>query len=270
MATTSHTKAWKAFEQNLDSIAHMVALVSRENAVLKTKSIRHASYMNPVITEVAWLKLSMGKSPERLLPPLKTELAKLLRSSERYKRTRQTGRDRLGTATLWLVVMLVTCVEAYLQDLLAIAASADRTLMADPQRLVSCADVISATSLDELVSGMCTQWAREWLRKGNRRPTSWISRLKNMGARGYPNDLARRLERIWGIRHVVVHAAGVATANSVKRYPGVVAAAGDRVQVGLKDFGEFFNSTNAFLEPTERFFVKRYPSLVAETVKRSE
>jgi hypothetical protein len=261
MTTTSHTKAWVAFEKNLDSIAHMVALMHRESASLMAASARHASHVKRVITEVARLKTSLGKSPGLLLPPLKKALAKLLRSSERNKRTRQTGRERLGTATLWQVVMLVTCVEAYLQDLLAIAASVDPKLMDKSQQVAPYTDVISATSLDALASELRARWALGWLSDGG--PTRWISRLKKMGVRGYPNGLAPRLELIWGIRHVVVHAAGIATTDFVKRHPGVGVAAGDRVQVELKDFGAFIESANGFLEPTDRCFLKRYPSLLA-------
>jgi hypothetical protein len=71
------------------------------------------------------------------------------------------------------------------------------------------------------------------------------------------------LELIWGIRHVVVHAAGIATADFVKRHPGG-GAAGDHVRVGSRAFGTFIESVKGFMEPTERFFVKRYPSLLAE------
>jgi hypothetical protein len=74
------------------------------------------------------------------------------------------------------------------------------------------------------------------------------------------------LERIWGIRHIVVHAAGITTVDFVRRYPGGVAAAGDRVQVGSKDFGAYIQSAKDFMEPTERYFVSRYPSLLAETL----
>ena len=268
MATTSasrpHTKAWTAFEQNLDSILHMLALTRRELAAIKTATTRFATSVTRMTTEVARLKTLVGNSPDLPVRPLETAVTKLTRSSERYNRTLQTGRERMATATLWQVVMLVTCVEAYLQDLLAIAASVDPKLMAESQQVAPYADVISATSLDELASELRARWARGWLRKGG--PTSWISRLEKMGARGYPDGLAPRLERIWGIRHVVVHAAGVATADFVKRYPGVVAAAGDRVQVGSRDFGAFIESVKGFMEPTERYFVRRYPSLLAETV----
>src|SRR5207247_11316116 len=123
------------------------------------------------------------------------------------------------TASLWQVVMLVTCVEAYLQDVLSAAARADPDLMSKSQQLAPYADIIAATSLDELANELRARWARGWLADGG--PTRWISRFERMGARGYPDDLAARLERIWGIRHVVVHSAGVATPDSVQRHPGV-------------------------------------------------
>ena len=266
MATTSasgrHTKAWTAFEQNLDSIRHLSALNRRELAAIKTATTRWATSHT---TEVTRLKTLAGNSPSLPAGPLDAALTKLLRSTEGlWTRTLQPGFERLGTAHLWQVVMLVTCVEAYLQDLLAIAASVDPKFMAESQQVAPYADVISATSLDELASELRAQWARGWVRKGG--PTSWISRLEKMGARGYPDGLAPRLERIWGIRHIAVHAAGIATADFVRRYPGVVAAAGDRVQVGSKAFGAYIQSAKDFMEPTERYFVRRYPALLAETL----
>ena len=88
-----------------------------------------------------------------------------------------------------------------------------------------------------------------------------------MGARGYPADLAPRMELIWGIRHTVVHAAGVANKDFVERHPGVVKAAGDRLRVNIGDFGSFLTTVGHFLEPTEKFFLKRYPSLLEEASK---
>jgi hypothetical protein len=253
MASTSasgpKTRAWEALEQNLDSISHMITLGGREIALVNTATTR--------------LMISVRKSPDL---KVKTSAAKLRRSLERYNRTLDARLGRYRTVTLWQVVMLVTCVEAYLQDLLAIAASVDPELMDKSQQAAAYADVISATSLEELASELRARWARRWLGDGG--PTRWISRLERMGARGYPDGLARRLELIWGIRHVVVHAAGVATADFVKRHPGVAAAAGDRVRVGIKDLQGFLAAAGAILEPTERFFVTRYPSLLAPTATK--
>ena len=270
MATTSasrpQTKAGTTFGKNLNSILHMLALVSREQAFIQNASTRFQTSLAGVTTEVTRIRTLAGKSPNPPLLPLQTAVAKLTRSAKHYKKTRQIGRERMATATLWQVVILVTCVEAYLQDLLAIAASVDPKLMADSQRIVSCAAVISATSLNELVSGMSTQWARGWLRKGG--PTSWISRLETIGVRGYPDGLVPRLELIWDVRHLVVHAAGIATADFIKRHPGFAATAGVHIRLSLEEdsFSAFIDSVNEFIEPTERYFVKRCPSLLDETV----
>jgi hypothetical protein len=162
---------------------------------------------------------------------------------------------------LWQVVILVTCVEAYLQDMLTAAASVDPQLMSKSEQLAPYSEVIAAASVEALANELRVRWARGWLSDGG--PSRWIERLSKMGARGYPNDLAPRLERFWGIRHVVVHAAGVATADFVKRHPGVVKAAGDRVRVDHHDFKKFFEAVKEFLGPSERFFLARYPLLLA-------
>jgi hypothetical protein len=267
MATTSasrrHTKAWTAFEQNLESILHLSEMTQRELAAIKTATTRYGTSVTRMINEAARLKTLAGNSPDLPARPLDAAVTKLLRSTKGWTRTLQPRFERMGTARLWQVVMLVTCVEAYLQDLLASAASVDAKFMAESQQVAPYADVISATSLDELASELRARWARGWLKGG---PTSWISRLKKMGARGYPDGLAPRLELIWDVRHLVVHAAGIATADFVKRHPGFTATVDDRVQVGSQAVGAYIQSAKDFMETTERYFVKRCPSLLAGTI----
>jgi hypothetical protein len=72
------------------------------------------------------------------------------------------------------------------------------------------------------------------------------------------------LELIWGIRHLTVHAAGIATADFVNRHPGAAGAAGGRVKVSLQQFKAYLAAAWEFLETTERFFLARYPSLRAQ------
>ena len=166
---------------------------------------------------------------------------------------------RFSTATLWQVVMLVTCTEAYLQDQLASAASADPELMSKSEQSAPYMDVVSASSLEALADAMRRNWARGWLRDGG--PTRWVLRLEKMGARGYSKGLTAQLELIWGIRHVAVHAAGVATGDFLKRHPGAAKEVGARLQVEQKQFQAYFAAASEFLETTERFFLARYPSL---------
>jgi hypothetical protein len=193
---------------------------------------------------------------------------KLMRSIKRsVNRLSQAVDDSLGpleTSNLWMVVMFVTCVEAYLQDALCMAASADPALMSKSGQSAYYGDVLGATSLDELAADMRTRWARGWLNDGG--PTRWLSRLDKMGARGYPDDLAPRLERIWGIRHVVVHAAGVATADFVKRHP--IAKRGDRLRVTNQDIQGCLQAVKDFVGPTEAFFLAR--SRATKSVNQNE
>jgi len=119
--------------------------------------------------------------------------AKVARSVNRLCKTTLDRIDRFQTLTLWQVVMLVTCVEAYLENMLAAAASMDPELMSQSEQRALYADVIAATSLEALANELRTRWARKWLSHGG--PTRWISRLGKMGARGYPDDLGPRLER---------------------------------------------------------------------------
>jgi hypothetical protein len=233
-----------ALERNLDSISHMVTLGAREIALVKTAAIRRN-------------KTPIGDLTKG------TERAKLVRSLRHFNATLHLRLERYGTTTLWQVVMLVTCIEAYLQDLLAAAASVDPKFMSKSQQVAPYADVVSATSLDELANELRRRWARGWLSDGG--PTHWISSLHKMGAKDYPVGLAPRLELIWGIRHVTVHTAGVATADFLKRHPGAAGAVGDRVRVSSRQVEAFLEAARDFLEPTERFFLARCPSLFAST-----
>lgn len=240
-----HSTAWLSFEQNLDSVAHMVSIGKRELKFMITDTTRFSTFLRKHLDLIT-----------------KGKVARLVQSLDRINKTTRDRIERFGTVKLWQVVILVTCVEAYLQDLLSAAASVDPELMSKSQQFALYSDVIAATSLDELANELRARWARGWLSDGG--PTRWIARLERMGARGYPRDLAIRLERIWGIRHIVVHAAGVATPDFVKRHPGVVALAGDRLPSNL-DFKAFVEAVEGFMEPTEQFFLKRYPSLIAVT-----
>jgi hypothetical protein len=237
-----HTKAWLTFEQNLDSVHHMVLLGGRELRLLGAEARRLSTHLE---------KHDLTK---------KANVANVTKAVQRFSKATEARVERYGTTKVWQVVMLVTCVEAYLHDLLCIAASVDPELMNKSQQLAPYADVIAATSLAELAGDLRARWARGWLSDGG--PTRWISRLERMGARGYPDGLAPRLELIWGIRHIVVHGAGVTTKDFVKRHPGVVTAAGDRLGTKNVDFGSSLEAVKGFMEPTENFFLARYPSML--------
>ncbi len=240
------TKAWITFERNLDMIGHLVDLGSREATTAHASLAKFAKAFNPA------KQLSEGKDVAKVA-------VKIAASVSRVVSEYQTRIDKLGTATQWQVVILVTCIEAYLQDILEAAASADPELMSNSKQGALYQEVIAAASLDELASELRQRWARRWLSDGG--PSRWISCLEKMGARGYSAGLAPQLELIWGIRHILVHSAGTATADFLRRHPGAAKATGERVRVSTSEFSAFLKTTSEFLDPTERFFLARYPAL---------
>ena len=243
---TPHTKAWMTLDQNLTIISHMLDFVAREIAAIKPLSGRLNKTSKRPSTS------GLPKGPER---------AKLVRSLKRYSVTLGLQLARRDTATLWQVVMLVTCVEAYLQDVLVDAATVDAEFMSKSEQVAAYADVLAATSLDELAIEMRRRWARGWLSDGG--PTRWMPVSPEWKRKTIRSSLPPRLELIWGIRHVTVHAAGVATADFLKRHPGAAKAVGDRVRVSLPQFNVYLAAALEFLETTERFFLARCPSLRA-------
>lgn len=235
------TEAMLAFGNNIKSIRPMVAFISREAVMFKSQASRLATNDISLATKQDQKKLTQ-------------RLKKLNKAMHNFT-------ERITTLKFWTVVMMVTCVEAYLQDLLTAAARVDPNLMCKSEQSALYADIIAASSLESLANELRRRWAQNWLNDGG--PTRWISRLTKMGVRRYPSNLAPQLERFWGIRHIVVHAAGVATADFVRRHPGMVKAAGDHLPAKYCDLGLFLKIMMEFVKPTESFFLARHPSLGA-------
>jgi hypothetical protein len=239
-----------ALGKNLDSIMHMQKL-----------GVHDLELVNAQLGKATQVATFAKEQSDLATKPGKTKLVRSLNRLARLLNTLVVRTEGFHTIERWQVVMLVTCVEAYLQDVLTTAASLDPELMSESEQHAKYTDVIAATSVEELANGMRIRWAQRWLSDGG--PSRWISRLRKMGARDYQADLGPRLERFWGIRHIVVHAAGVATADFVKRHPGVVKAPGDCVRVNHHDYKKFVEAVRDFLEPTDKFFLARCPSMLA-------
>jgi hypothetical protein len=229
---------------NLQSVRHFTALGHREALALRSAAKRQHS--------------RMAKQPDLTQKRVRRATLDSLR---RFSKTLDVHIARMATTRLWQVVVLVTCVEAYLQDVLSAAVRVDPTLMAASGLQARYADVLAATSLEDLADELRARWARGWLEGGG--PTRWLGELTKMGAAPYPEAVVLRLERLWGIRHVVVHRAGVADSDFVKRHPGVVAAVGERVRVSNPALLQFIEAVRDFVNPTDVYFLKRCPALLA-------
>jgi len=136
--------------------------------------------------------------------------------------------DLLNTSRFlgrWMLVMLVTFAEAYLQDVLSLLVS---------DRLQRC-------SLPPAVGNdMTRKWLKDVLRSGS--PHKWVKQMEKFGATEYSHDLANRMKKIWDRRHQIAHSAQPEIDNTAMQ--------------------EFINASmvvNEFVETTDRFVVKSRP-----------
>lgn len=167
--------------------------------------------------------------------------------------------DAFFHVALWMIVMYVTATEAYLQDALAFCAGIDPTIMGDTGQKVGYGDVVAFASIEALAEEVRSRWARNVVDDGG--PTRWIKRLERMGARGYANDAADKMELMWGIRHLVVHRGSLISFDFVKRHGTSHGKPGENLSQKFNPFGFAAPKiSGGFVQPTEKFLCKRFLS----------
>jgi hypothetical protein len=114
---------------------------------------------------------------------------------------------------------------------------------------------LNAKSLEELLIELRSKWARKFVDSGG--PTTWIKSLEAMGARGYLPETARKMETLWGVRHLIVHSAGVANADFVRLNSELKAQLGKRFIVNNAQIKQWLNAMFDFVDVTDRYFVQR-------------
>jgi hypothetical protein len=156
----------------------------------------------------------------------------------------------------WNAIMLVTATEAYLQDALAFHARHDPNLMRASEQAAQYAEVVSAGSLSDLADLLRSRWARNFLEKGG--PTKWRERLEKLGVRGFPEGMDASLETLWGVRHMLIHNAGIATTDFVQRHPNFGAKVGERIRFQRSHLRTWLDPVDGFVSTYERFLYHRF------------
>lgn len=159
----------------------------------------------------------------------------------------------LNTGLEWMAVLMVTIVETYIIDVLVYAASSDPAFMSKSEMSASYSQIIGALSLDELILEMRHRWARNFLNDGG--PKDWIKKLKKMGARGYDSELEKKMETLWGVRHLIVHTTGVVTSDFVQRHLDFGATVDQKIQVKLNHLRDWGNCMHDFVYTTDCYFI---------------
>src|ERR1019366_3202923 len=120
----------------------------------------------------------------------------------------------------WMIVMLVTFAEAYLEDALNLLLASG----------------LSKASLPLPISDeMKRKWVRDILRSG--RPHQWIKKLEEFGVTGYSPALPEEMRAIWERRHGIAHSTESEVRNTIP-YEFLDAA---------KVVASFVDTTDAFI-----------------------
>jgi hypothetical protein len=120
----------------------------------------------------------------------------------------------------WMIVMLVTFAEAYLEDALNLLLASG----------------LSKASLPLPISDeMKRKWVRDIIRSG--RPHQWIKKLEEFGVTGYSPALPEQMRAIWERRHHIAHSAEPEVRNTIQ-YEFLDAA---------KVVANFVDTTDAFI-----------------------
>jgi hypothetical protein len=162
----------------------------------------------------------------------------------------------LLTIHQWIPVILVTTVEAYLKDVRIFEAKVNPTIMKSSEQSVTYAEVVRSQSIGDLTGEMQSRWARKFVDDGG--PARWIDSLTKMGARVYDSQAANKMETLWGVRHVIVHSAGVATSDFVRRHPDYGAKVGASISIRFDQLAEWISVAYHFVDATDSYFVQRY------------
>src|SRR3990170_3144163 len=156
---------------------------------------------------------------------------------------------------LWFFA-INTLIEAYMKDALTFAASMDSAIMQmppgrppSPLRSQSTGGAASATS--------ARKWARAWLRS-HKGPAKWIQGFEQLGVSGFTQHLDDRLYELLGVRHLVVHSAGVVDEEYLRHHPTSPWAVGAEASIDEGMLHGFVQTTFEFFAPIEAHLVNRF------------
>jgi len=157
----------------------------------------------------------------------------------------------------WILVMMVTFAEGYLENVLLLLVTAHPAWMQTKETLkVSVADLSALEATpdtekrwQELMSLLRKRWVKQFL---NDSPGEWIARLKKRGAPGYRASLAEDMKTVWDRRHAIVHSPPATRSAEVTGLSGPVIS---NLKQSLREFQEATSVISSFVETTDAFVV---------------
>jgi hypothetical protein len=235
------TSALINFESNLDQITIFLRRIDPGQIV------KAAAKMHAIVTKEAqsaapvvdWKKITRGLDA----------LSALVQDYEAFR----------TPALRMMSVMLVSFLEAYLEDGLVEIASKNpkviKTPVIEPNRLME------VESIDQLRTEIRLNWAQGSLRPGG--PVKWRKQLRALGAPELKQTTLNKMQHLWDTRNLIIHSRSIASNAYAKTYKTLGFAAGQAVNVTHPLFQEWLVDSKEFIAWTEAFFLKYGSSKLA-------
>ncbi|MCY7275234.1 MAG: hypothetical protein LH702_16235 [Phormidesmis sp. CAN_BIN44] len=261
------TPAYASFDFNTDRLLHFIHFMGRgfqgitQEANLSLSRTKNVLFSHSDLEQGLDIEERDGEAKKLNLTV--DQITEVTQEISSYAKNLDAHLSGFNMGVEWMPVLMVTIVEAYLMDVLIYAASTDPSLMKKSEMSTSYSEMINASSLEELLQDLRHQWARKFINEGG--PKYWIHTLKKMGARGYDSNLAKEMETLWGIRHLIIHSTGISTPDFVRRHPDFGVAVGERVQVKWNQLGDWCKVIYNFVDVTDTYFARRCKLKSSET-----
>ena len=245
------TQAGKNFGANLAQISLLISVLPVE---LKRRVLRPGFSMSRRVSQTmkhaAEIKASEGDDSQGKVrfegKWLEREASKFTTGVETYIQLQQMICE-------WSGVMLVTFIEAYLEEGLMLIATKNPKLVKEAEPL-NYETLFEADSIEGLKNELRRRWANKTVKGG---PENWFKRLEGMGSEGYSGDCRFRLQHLWDTRNLIVHAQAKVSPAYLKKYQHKIGLkAGDRIRVNGNTVVWWNQGMKDFFEPTDRFFAR--------------
>jgi hypothetical protein len=211
-----------------------------------------------VPTQISTMSAAKLQKPDT--EKIKKATSELRKTVEKYSDAVNTFLGARELVYDWSAVMLITFLEAFLEDGLVELAKKNPRLL----RRIGPFDlkrVFEIESIEELRVEIRRQWAREVLRPDG--PQTWSNLFVRLGATAFTKISRLGVQDLWDTRNLVVHAQGIASAAYVKKYPSSKLKVGAHISVSSSKFSVWISDVKDFVLPVEEFF-SRYKTSASD------
>jgi hypothetical protein len=172
-------------------------------------------------------------------------------AADTYEESVKSYLEFLLPACRWMSVMLVSFLEAFMEDGLIEVGTRNPKMI--KSREVQSNVVFEAESLDALHACLRRQWAHDAIRPDG--PKTWCRVLRDFGAPPLNQATISSVQHLWDTRNLIVHSRSIADPAYAKKYARLGAVSGSQVKVNLAVFGAWLGPVTELVEWADKQYL---------------